>query len=196
MHDIGPPVQGAGRGADPGGDPRQQAEAPVVVGPVASLRAQVGIARPVEIRRVVEQQQRCAVRSERLLQRRRRQQAAEPVRPGDLLGLRKVLVQSRIGRDQDAHVDAQSTQSRRQRAGDITQTAGLDPWGQLRSCKQDLHDLAAAISPAVELSRPSAGFAPSMMGNSRFASCLPYSTPHWSKGLMSQMTLSTKTLCS
>ena len=65
-----------------------------------------------------------------------------------------------------------------------------------RGGEKDFHCAQALISPAVELSSPSAGTLPSMTGSRRLASCLPYSTPHWSNGLMFQMTLSTKTLCS
>ena len=53
-----------------------------------------------------------------------------------------------------------------------------------------------ASSPVVEPSRPAAGVLPSTIGNNSPASCLPSSTPHWSKELTSKITPWTNTLCS
>ena len=77
---VGYPVQAAGLGAEPGGDAREQAEAQVVVEPVAAFGTEVGIAGSFVIGAVVEQQQRCAVGRCRLAQAGCRQQAAQPVR--------------------------------------------------------------------------------------------------------------------
>src|SRR6185503_13158106 len=52
------------------------------------------------------------------------------------------------------------------------------------------------IRPLVELSCVETGPRAASSGSIRPASCLPSSTPHWSKALISQITDSTNTLCS
>jgi hypothetical protein len=113
----------------------------VVVEPVAAFGAEVGIAGPVEVGAVVEQQQRCPVGRRGFAQAGRRQQAAEPVRAGDFRGAGKGLQQRRIGRHQHAHVVAERAQRGRQRTGDIAEAAGLDPGRELRRGEKDLHSV-------------------------------------------------------
>ena len=65
------------------------------------------------------------------------------------------------------------------------------------NARQADRDLRQPIRPAVEPSSPAVGRdASCTIGARRLHNSLPSSTPHWSKGLMSQITDCTKTLCS
>jgi len=61
VDDIGPPGERRGGLPEQRGDPRKQAEADAVIGPVVAERVEIGVARAREKRWAVEQDQRQAV---------------------------------------------------------------------------------------------------------------------------------------
>ena len=95
-------------------------------------------------------------------------------------------------RHQHADVMLRAVQRRRQRGGDIAEAAGLDPGGHFGGGEKDgkagsSGSAGRRAGHGSSRRRRSASSLPSRSGISCVASCLPSSTPHWSKELRFQM---------
>ena len=199
VHDVRLPAERRAGLPEQRGDPGKQAEADAVVDPVVAMGVQVGTAGTVEQGRAVEQDQRQAV-GLGAEQAGRRQRRGQWRQFGEQGRLGKGLEQGRVGRQQHADVMLGPVQRRRQRGGDVAEAAGLDPGGHFGGGEKDgkaAHQvLRAASRPRVEASKALASPSPSSTGVRRLASCLPSSTPHWSKELRFHSTPRQNTLCS
>ncbi len=133
------PVDRRSRRRDKRGNAAEQPEAQRVVGPVAALRVEVGIAFAREGLGRLEQQHAQSVGQRGLPQRRCRQGSARGVDPRELATPAERRHQRRIRRHQHADVAARRHQRTRQRSGDVAEAAGLHPRRDLRNREQDSH---------------------------------------------------------
>ena len=131
VQDVGAPV-GVGAARERRGDPAEQPEAAMIVGPIAPVRTGIGIARPIVECRMVDQISR------ELRARHPRQPDPHPLRrerrvqPGDIGHAGKRIEKAPEAGQHQARVDTERGQRRRQRGGNIAEPAGFDPRIQLR----------------------------------------------------------------
>ena len=123
-------------GADIGGNAVERREALPVVGPVATARRQIGIARAVEEVRRVEHDE---VEAGGGPGDKRRLAAEEAGVFVQHLGLGQRRGDRRVARHQHPHLDAMGPERGGKRAHDIGEAAGLDQRKNLGGDGQDLH---------------------------------------------------------
>ena len=119
---------------DVGADPSERREPARIVGPVEPVRAEIGVARPVEEMRRVDREQ---VESGRLA-------GEDARRPAEEIGIvvRRRSVgelgdDRRVGGDERSHLDAFAGERGGQRAGDVGEPPGLDEREDLRGDGED-----------------------------------------------------------
>ena len=118
-------------------DPAEEPEAAMIVGPVAAVRARIGIAWPVVERRLVDQI------SEKFRPRHPGETYSHPLRgegllqPGGIGNAVKRIEKACEAGQQQARINAKRDQCRRQRGGDIAKPAGLHPGVKLGGNVQD-----------------------------------------------------------
>ncbi len=129
MHDVGPPGR-VGALGERRGDPAEEREAAVVVGPVAAVGRAIGVARAVVERRMVDDvgfdsalRQQCP-RDAHPLEREGRPQP-------DRLAQIKCIDKAGKARQDEPRVDPEVYEGRRQGRDDIAKAPGPDPRKEL-----------------------------------------------------------------
>jgi hypothetical protein len=126
VKDVGAPA-GVGAARELRGDPAEKAEAAMIVGPIVPVRTGIGIARPIIEPWLVDQI------SWEFRARHPREPHSHPLRgerrvqPGGIGDAGKRIEKAAEAGQQQARVNTERGQRRRQRGGNIAEPAGFDP---------------------------------------------------------------------